>query len=147
MLRQNRLALLGALVLLLIVAGTALANRTPRTPDEPMHLASSHEAVEDSEDAPPTADEVAHAVERLAAADIAVDETLLADLAARHGLGGAIRLIAWADETGLTVEEIEAMRSGDGSGGGRMGWGKIARELGVHPGIGTIMGGGKGSDD
>jgi hypothetical protein len=28
-----------------------------------------------------------------------------------------------------------------------MGWGRIARDLGVHPGLGSIMGGGHGRED
>jgi hypothetical protein len=36
------------------------------------------------------------------------------------------------------------MRDGDGTEGSGMGWGQIAKELGVHPGIGSIMGQGGG---
>jgi hypothetical protein len=83
------------------------------------------------------------AADRLAAAGIEADVAVLADLASRYGLGGAVRLVAWSDEAGLTVEELAAMRDG-GSG-----WGQIAQELGVHPGLGAIMGngGGHGRED
>ena len=40
--------------------------------------------------------------------------------------------------------KIRAMRDGDGTEGSGMGWGQIAKELGVHPGIGSIMGQGGG---
>ena len=36
------------------------------------------------------------------------------------------------------------MRDGDGTEGSAMGWGRIAKELGFHPGIGSIMGNGGG---
>ena len=82
--------------------------------------------------------------DRLAAHGITVDEAQLTDLAGRYGVGGAVRLMAWAEETGMTVEEIAAMRDGDGTPESVMGWGQIAHELGVHPGIGSIMGNGGG---
>ena len=138
--RRNRLALLTAGVLLVVFAGAALGNRLPGLPAAPEHLASSAEP-EASGDAesPPTADALAHAADRLAAHDIEADAALLSDLASRYGLGGAVRLVAWSDETGLTVDELAAMRD-EGQG-----WGDIARELGVHPGIGSIMGNGGGN--
>jgi hypothetical protein len=142
--RRNRFALLAAGVLLVAFAGAALANRLPGTPAAPGHAASSQEPEESGEaDAPPTAEELAHAADRLAANDIDADAAILADLAGRYGLGGAVRLVAWADETGLSVDELTAMRD-DGQG-----WGQIAHELGVHPGIGSIMGngGGNGRED
>lgn len=136
---RNRLALLAAAVLLVVLAGGALASRLPAQQPAPDHEASSHEPRgADATDAPPTADELAHAADRLAANEIDADVALLTDLAGRYGLGGAVRLVAWADETGLSIDELTAMRD-DGRG-----WGQIARELGVHPGIGSIMGNGGG---
>ncbi len=38
------------------------------------------------------------------------------------------------------IADLRAMRDGDGSEGSGMGWGQIAKELGVHPGLGSIMG-------
>ena len=46
----------------------------------------------------------------------------------------------------MEVEAIAAMRDGTDAEPG-MGWGRIAHELGVHPGIGSIMGNGHGKDD
>jgi hypothetical protein len=137
MTRRNRFALLGAAALILLVVGTTLAMRAPNLPNEPAQLTSSHEP---QVEAPPTAEELAHARDRLAASDIAVDEATLADLASRYGLGGAVRLYAWSAETGLALEELAAMRD-EGSG-----WGRIAKDLGVHPGIGSIMGSGGGQE-
>jgi hypothetical protein len=138
--RRNRIALLVAGLLLVIVAGGALANQLPGAPSAPRHAASSQEPEESGEaDAPPTADELAHAADRLTANGIDADAALLADLAARYGLGGAVRLVAWSDATGLSVDELAAKRD-EGQG-----WGQIAHELGVHPGIGSIMGNGGGN--
>jgi len=139
---------MSAAILLLIVTGTALATRQPQAADEPQQLAASQEA--DPDDGLTTADDLAHAADRLAENEISVDDAVLADLASRYGLGGAVRLAAWADETGMSVEELAAMRDGDGTADGGMGWGLMARqlseELGIdlRPGLGSIMGNGGG---
>lgn len=138
MLRSNRVALIGAAALLLVAAGTALANRAPSVADDPAAPASSHEAQEVV-----TAEDLAHAGDRLAASEIPYDDAQLADLAGRYGLGGAVRALAWSHQTGSAVGDITAMRDGS-DGAAPMGWGQIAKELGVHPGIGKIMGNGQG---
>jgi hypothetical protein len=135
--RRNRFALLGAAGLVLLVGGTTLALRAPNLPNEPAQLTSSHEP---EVDAPPTAEELAHAKSRLEASEIVVDEATLADLATRYGLGGAVRLYAWSSETGREIEELAAMFDAG------TGWGRIAKDLGVHPGIGSIMGNGGGQE-
>lgn len=63
-------------------------------------------------------------------------------LADDHGMGGAVRILAFADAAGVDVSLIVQMRA-DG-----MGWGQIARALAdehegfdLKPGIGWIMGG------
>jgi hypothetical protein len=137
--QRNRVALLAAALLLVILAGGAFASRLPVAEQPPDHVAASSEPqTADESEAPPTADELAHAADRLAANGIAADAATLTDLAALYGLGGAVRLVAWSDETGLAVEELTAMRD-EGQG-----WGQIAKELDVHPGIGSIMGNGGG---
>jgi len=138
--RGNRIALVGGAVLLLAVSGTVLATRQPPIANEPAGVA------QDGEDTPPTAEELAHAADRLRAHNITVDDAVLNDLATRYGLGGAVRVLAWAADPNdeVTVESIAAMRDGDGTEGSAMGWGRIAKELGFHPGIGTIMGNGGG---
>ena len=142
--RSNRLALMAAAVMLLVVTGTVLATRAPGAADEPAQLTASQGAELESEDAPPTAEELSHAADRLSAREIAFDDAALADLASRYGLGGAVRLFAWADATGRSVDDLAAMHDTGGPDGGPMGWGKIAKELGVSPGIGSIMGNGGG---
>ena len=138
--RGTRIALLGGAVLLLAVSGTVFATRQPQGADEPAGVS------QDGDDVPPTAEELAHAAERLRANEITVDEGVLGDLATRYGLGGAVRVLAWAADADddVTVESITAMRDGDGTEGSAMGWGRIAKELGFHPGIGSIMGNGGG---
>jgi hypothetical protein len=133
--RSTRLALaVGAL--LVVVAGSALASSAPR-PTRPEVTAASQEP-----DAPPTAEELAHAVDRLAAHGLNVSPDRLNGLAAQYGLGGAVRLVAWADSAGNSIGELRAMRAAGA------GWGQMAHDLGVHPGLGSIMGnrGGTGKE-
>ena len=152
--RTNRIALFAAAALLVAATGTVLATRAPSSPTEPAQLTSSHDAEPETEeqDAPATAEDLAHATERLEAAEIPVPDGF-ADLAAAHGVGGAVRLAAWSEATGIAVADIAAMR-GDGTEGSGMGWGQIAKQLAeqghdVSPGLGSIMGngGGHGRDD
>lgn len=131
--RSTRLALaVGALTL--VVAGSVLGSPAPRD-RSPEMLAASHQP-----EAPVTAADVAHAADRLAASGIDIGRDRLAALANEYGLGGAVRMVAWADDKGISVAELRGMRA-DGAG-----WGQIARELGVHPGLGSIMGNGQGKD-
>jgi hypothetical protein len=133
----SRIALFAALALLVALAGSALATRTPQVAEEPAQLASSHEAEADNEDADDDGDGWDRALERLGAAGIEADAAAFEELVARHGVGGATRIFAWADLTDLSVDDIAALRDGDGE---PVGWGRIAKDLGVHPGIGSIMG-------
>ena len=145
--RTQRLALLAAAVLLLVAVSTVLANRAPAARDVPAQPASSHEPeAQDEADAPPTAEELAHAADRLTANEIPFTDAQLSDLATRYGLGGAVRLLAWSHAEAVDVEVIAAMRDGTDTEPG-MGWGRLARELGQHPGLGSIMGSGNGKDD
>ena len=132
MTRSTRIAILLG-TLLLVAAGSALATQSPRTP-HPDTAAASHEP-----EAPPSAEDLAHAVDRLQAAGIDATADQLESLATDYGLGGAIRLLSWADATGMSVDELRAKRD-DGAG-----WGQLAAELGVSPGIGSIMGQGAGA--
>ncbi|MEP6681119.1 MAG: hypothetical protein ABJB65_06530 [Chloroflexota bacterium] len=134
------------LLLLVVIGGSALAAaRRPGANQTPSLLAGSHqpEASEAAEapETPPTAAELAHAVDRLKAHGITADPVQLKTLAAKYGLGGAVRLMAWSKSTGKTVADLAAMRDGG------TGWGQIAHELGVHPGIGSIMGDGHDKAD
>ncbi|MGI9000022.1 MAG: hypothetical protein ACR2GO_10000 [Candidatus Limnocylindria bacterium] len=144
--RKNRIAVLAAAVLLLVAAGSVMANRSPIARDLPAAPASSHEPESEEADAPPTAEDLAHAGDRLAAGEIPFEDAVLSDLAARYGLGGAVRLLAWSEQTQMDVEELAAMRDGTDTEPG-LGWGRIAKDLELHPGIGSIMGNGHGRDN
>jgi hypothetical protein len=134
-------------LLIVLATGGALAVRGPLAQDP-----SDQSGAED-QGAPPTADEVARVVERLGAAGVDTNAARVEELAAEHGLGGAVRLLAWSDASGLSVDDIAAMRAGS-EDTAPMGWGRLARELNaanpeldLHPGIGKIMGNGHGRDD
>lgn len=138
-----------ALLLIVALVAVALANRggvssTDLQPGASADVEAQDEA-DDEEDAPPTADEVARAAERLRAAGFTVNDDEFADLASRYGKSGAVRLVAWSAETGIAVADIASMRDGTEETA-PMGWGRIAKELGVHPGIGSIMGNGKAGE-
>lgn len=143
--RSNRLALLGAAALLLAVTGSVLATRAPNAPAEPALVAASHqvEAEDESEAGEIDVDGLSQARDRLD--ERGLDGARLEELAARYGIGGAARLIAWADATSMSIDDLAAKRDTGGDGGEPMGWGRMARELGVHPGLGAIMGNGGGN--
>lgn len=137
--RTNRIALMAALVLVLVVTGTVFATRAPSGPSEPAQV------TQDEEDAPPTAEEIAHAADRLQdKLDITVDEAVFNDLVTTYGVGGAVRIMAWSNGDSGVITDIREMRDGDGTEDSGMGWGKIAKALDVSPGIGSIMGNGGG---
>lgn len=139
--RRNRIALLVAAVLLVVLAGTALATRAPQTADEPEAVTQDEEA-----EAPPTAEDLAHALDRLNNAGYTVPADIdFTELATTYGIGGAIRIVAWSYENDeeLGIADIRRLRDGTETEPG-MGWGQIAKDLGVHPGIGSIMGNGGG---
>lgn len=143
--RSTRIAILAGLALVLAAGGTVVATRLPELANDVAP------AADENDEAPLPADAIAHAADRLRANDIPVDDAQVAELAADYGVGGAVRVLAWAadPDDDVTVESIRAMRDGDGTEGSGMGWGRIARELGMHPGLGSIMGngGGHGPDD
>jgi hypothetical protein len=136
--RVSRIALLGGAVLILAVAGTVLATRQQPRASEPAGVTQDQES-------PPTAEDLAHAAERLE--EKGLDASMLDDLAAEYGIGGAVRLIAWSSDPdiGMTLDQLRQKRDTGGPDGGPLGWGRIAKELGVHPGIGSIMGSGGGN--
>lgn len=138
--RRNRLALLGAAALVLALSGSVLAIRAPAAPTAPAQLA------QDEDETPPTAEEIALAAERLRAKNFQVTDPLFNELVTQYGVGGAVRVVAWAagNPANKTMDEIRLMRDGDGTEGSAMGWGRIAKSLDVHPGIGSIMGNGGG---
>lgn len=128
---------IGLFVLLLVavIGGSALAARGPGENRSPSLLAGSHKPQSsEAAEALPTADELANAADRLHANGITADAAQLKTLAAKYGVGGAVRLMAWSKSTGKAVADLAAMRDAG------KGWGQIAHELGVSPGIGSIMG-------
>lgn len=163
--RRSPVALtLAAVVAVLLLAGTALAIQSglpassriglaaqgasespdasegPEASDAP-EASEAPEAPEGSE-GPPSADEIARIINRLKAAGITATASELTDLAAKVGVGGAVRVFAFAHASGKTPAEIVAMfESGKG-------WGQIKKELNlsIGPGIGWIMGHGGGPD-
>lgn len=147
--RRTPIALALAALLLLAAGAAVLATRGPSVADRSTELADEHETGTEAEEAP-SAEDLAHAADRLRAsaaiqdAGLTIDDAVLADLAARYGVGGAVRLYAWSAETGDSVETLAAMR--DGTDGHPVGWGRLAKDLGVKPGIGHIMGGGAGEE-
>ena len=142
---MNRTAriLVAALALLLVAVATVSGAPSDRGRDRMGPVAASHQPQTEEDDAPPSAEQLARLVDRLADAGITTDADTIAALAAEHGVGGAVRLIAWADASGMTTAELAAMFD---SG---VGWGAMAKEIGgdLQPGIGWIMGNGGGPPD
>ena len=81
-----------ALALLLIASAAVVVTRAFETPSE----ASPQAADGDEDESPPTADEIAHAGERLAANGFEVSDDVLTELATAYGVGGAVRIVAWS---------------------------------------------------
>ena len=144
--RYLRVALLG-LALVVVVAGTALANRGKADEHQPQ-LAASHspEASADEKTNTNTSTDAISSklldriVASLAAQGITTDADTVRTWAEKFGVGGAVRLLIWADASGKSPSELAAMRD---SG---MGWGAIAHtlmdensSLHLSAGIGKIM--------
>ena len=127
-----------AVALLLLVAGSALANKGFQTQTQPDVVA------QDEEEGTPSQQVLDKIVERLGNADIDATAEEVAALAEKYGVGGAVRILAWG---AATDADVAGMRD---SG---MGWGQIAKQLNeedaegdldLRPGIGWVMGGGQG---
>jgi hypothetical protein len=129
-----------AVALVLLLAGSALANKGFRAESQPDVVA------QDEEGGTPSQQVLDKVVNRLGALDppIVTDAATVAELAATYGVGGAVRILAWGASTDADVAAM--FDSG-------MGWGEIARQLNeadadgdldLHPGIGWVMGGGQG---
>lgn len=152
---------IAVLALLLLIAGTAFAVKNPVALEHRSPVAASHapqasasadadepadepgDEANDAADGPPSADLVAKVLQRLSEAGIVTDADTLSGLIDTYGVGGAVRLLSWADTTGTALADLQALRDGG------MGWGQIARQLNeadgsvhVSPGIGSIMSGG-----
>ena len=143
--------LIAVLALLLVVAGSALATKGGKSAEHRSPMAASHQPASsdaektdtdtESAEGTPSEELLGRLVDRLADAGIDTDAETLAVLAADHGVGGAVRLVTWADASGMDVSELAAMFD---SG---MGWGAIAHQLmegdsslDLSPGIGWVVG-------
>jgi hypothetical protein len=148
---RSRRIIPGAVVLVLLVAGTAFATNSASHHQPPAPLAASRQPEtpddpNENDGKPLTDDHAAKLVDLLATAGIdGVSGAELKTLAAKYGVGGAVRLESWAKATGKTVDELAAMVDGG------QGWGAIANQLqqadsslNLSPGIGWIMSGGHG---
>jgi hypothetical protein len=127
-----------ALALVLLVAGSALANKGFRAESQPDVQA------QDPEEGTPSQQVLDKVVDRLDSAGVDTTAETVAELAATYGLGGAVRILSWGAATNADVAGM--FDSG-------MGWGEIARQLNeadpegdlnLRPGIGWVMGGGQG---
>jgi hypothetical protein len=95
---------------------------------------------QDDDEGAPSAEKLADVVLRLKAAGVPATSGQVQDLAGKVGLGGAVRVLAFAHASGKTPAQILALFAGG------MGWGEIDHELhlSIGPGIGWIMGHGHG---
>ena len=138
------LAAAGALVL--VVVASALAAPSDRARDRMSPVAASHQPspgggdqTADEDEGPPSAEQL----DRLATL-LGTDAATIEALAVDYGVGGAVRLIVWAQESGISTGELAAMFD---SG---LGWGEIALQLNeangssLRPGIGSTLGHGGG---
>jgi hypothetical protein len=143
----------GAAAMLMLVAGTAFGVRgTPPAPDQTLVAASQqanpNQPETEGAGEPLTDDHAAKLVDLLKAQEIDVTADQLKTLAAKYGVGGAVRLVSWAKLSGKTVDELAAMFDAG------QGWGSIRKDLeaaddalSLSPGIGWIMGHGHGNQN
>lgn len=132
----RRLTALGVgFAILLLVAGAVAAGYRPPTSNLPVEAQSSPEAKQG-----PSVERIQQIVDRLKGAGIDTTSGEFSTLAEKHGVGGAVRILAFADASGKKPSEIAALFDGG------KGWGQIRKELdlSIGPGIGWIMGGGHG---
>ena len=114
--------------LLILVAGTALGTQA-------LDGRGDRGSGEGQGEGQPPAEVLARLVERLDEAGIDTSAEELASLSDAYGVGGAVRIVLWADAAGESVDDVRSLRD-EGAG-----WGEIAHELGLQPGLGAVMGG------
>jgi hypothetical protein len=160
--RYARIAV-AVLALLLLVVGSALANRSPVADEHRSPVAASQEPSpgaasdksdksdkkggDEAEDAadttPPSQAQLDRLIGLLKTAGVTATDEQLTALIAKYGIGGAMRVLAWAHDG--DTSQVTALRDQG------LGWGEIARQLNeadssanFRPGIGWIMSGGHG---
>lgn len=154
---MNRVvAVIVALLLLVLAVGASalaapsqhgdrhpvLADASPE-PESPGEVEADDPETQDQASGTPSDQLLDRIVAHLDDQGIETDAATVADLADRYGVGGAVRILAWADAAGVSTDEIASMFD---SG---LGWGAIARQLNgeddslhLSPGIGWLMGNG-----
>ncbi len=115
---------------------SAKPSESPEATESPEPAEAAEPA--DTTGAPLSAVDAGMFVARLKAAGITVSASDFAAMAAKVGAGGAVRVFAFAKQSGKSAVDIVAMFQGG------QGWGQIAQTLGLNPGIGGIMSGGHG---
>ena len=78
--------------MILLATATVLVTRAVETSREANQQAAGADENED----PPTADDIAHASERLATQGLEISDETLTELATEYGVGGAVRIVMWA---------------------------------------------------
>jgi hypothetical protein len=126
---------LGIAAILILGGSIAAAAVLPRVITLPGTAQASPEA-----DEKPSAEKVQGILDRLSAVGIKATADEFNALAEKYGVGGAVRVLAFAHAAGKSTADITAMFDAG------KGWGEIRRELGltIGPGIGWIMGHGHG---
>jgi hypothetical protein len=123
-------------------ATAPVATGAPKASEKPEGSEAPEAAEKSDEDgnAPPSADQIARIVGKLKDVGITATAAQLQDLASMVGMGGAVRVFAFAQASGKTPAQILAMHEAG------KGWGQIKHELNlsIGPGIGWIMGNGHG---
>jgi hypothetical protein len=129
---------LGLAAILILGGSIAAAAVIPSLTAQPGTAQASPEAKE-----APSAEKVKQILDRLGAAGITATADDFNALAQKYGVGGAVRVLAFAHAAGKTPADITAMFDGG------KGWGQIRRELNltISPGIGWIMGHGHDNAD
>lgn len=124
------------------VATSPEPEKSPRPEKSPKPETSPEAGAAEKAEESPSPANLARIVERLAGAGITTTADDLAALAAKVGVGGAIRVLRFAEASGKTSAAIVDMFEAG------KGWGDIARELklDIGPGNGSVMGQGKGLD-
>ena len=91
----------------------------------------------------PSTKNVDRILERLKAAGISTTAEEFNALAAKYGVGGAVRALAFAHAAGKSTADITAMVDAG------KGWGEIRRDLNltIKPGIGWLLGNSDGKPD
>jgi hypothetical protein len=122
---------LGVAAILVLGGSIAAAAMFPSVDAQPKTAQASPEAKE-----APSAEKIQSILDRLGTVGIKATADEFKTLAEKYGVGGAIRVLAFADAAGKSTADITALfDSGKG-------WGLIRRELGltIGPGLGWIMG-------